>query len=301
MALGLLVACERSAQPSTIVIVATPSATPWVLPTQPAATPTPSPTPLPSPTPAGWEAIGDGVQIRHMAAYEGGRGGDVFALRLNPARVDIRLRYDPEQPRDVAEWFAAERPLAALNAAFFDQDFTPVGLWMIDDTTFGRGHYRMQGEFRVTGAGLSIRRINERHLSDGTRIFASLESYPFLLLPGGVINPCLLDPSFRVGRRYRLCANIWDPAERLVVGLDRAGYLMFLLAPYETFSLAGLGEWLYQSDLNLDVALNLDGGSSAGMLVQTGERTWGADSGRKVPGALVVLPKVLGIGDNELP
>ncbi|HEY4689335.1 MAG TPA: phosphodiester glycosidase family protein, partial [Anaerolineae bacterium] len=146
----------------------------------------------------------------------------------------------------------------------------------------------------------SIRRVSERYLTDGTRILASIESYPFLILPRHVLNPCL-QMIYRIERSYRPCSRSREPAERLVVGIDGAGYLMFVLMPSAVFTLDGLGNWLFHSDLNLDSALNLDGGSSAGMLVQAGDQIWGADSGREVPGAILILPKVLGVqsGDSQ--
>ena len=303
LVLFLLAACGRSPRPVEMTIVATPGLAPTPLPTRPGPTPTPSSTPTPSVTPAGWETIGDGVQIHQSVAFDDGRGGYVYALRLDPSRVDIQLRYDPDRPRTVAEWFAAERPLAALNAGFFSRRQTPVGRWVIDDVTFGRGHRRMQGEFLVSGAGVSIRRLSERDLNVGARIIASIESYPLLLLPGGIVNPCLAHATDRVERlfRSRPCVSLTQLAERLIVGIDGAGYVMFLLIPSETFTLRGLADWLKRSDLNLDVALNLDGGSSAGMLVQVGDRMWGQNSGREVPGAIIVRPKVLGINHSESP
>ncbi len=300
LVLFLLAACGRSPQPTAVVIVASSSPIPAFHAPQPTPTRTPSRTPTPSATPAGWETIAEGAQTRRMVGFEGERGGYVFALRLDPARVDVQLRYDPDRPRRVTEWFAAERPLAALNAGFFAHDNTPVGLWVIDDATYGRRHRRMQGEFRVTGAGVSIRHMNERHLSDGTRIVASVESYPLLLLPGGVVNPCVRQAE-RFERSGRPCARSTQPAERLVVGIDGAGYVMFVLIPSDIFTLRGLADWLKNSDLNLDIALNLDGGSSAGMLVQAGDRIWGQDSGRRVPGAIIVFPRILGADTGESP
>jgi hypothetical protein len=88
-------------------------------------------------------------------------------------------------------------------------------------------------------------------------------------------------------------------AERLVVGIDGAGHLVFILFPSQAFTLPGLARWLKHSDFNLDAALNLDGGSSAGLLAQDGDRVWGRDSGRDVPGAIVVLPKVFGLGGES--
>ncbi len=305
MALLFLAACGRSPQP-VVIVVATPSpaTTPLVTPpltSTPAPSATPTPTLTPSATPAGWETVAEGVQTRLMVGSDGGRRGEVLALRLDPARIDVQLRFDPERPRRVATWFANEQPLAALNAGFFDRANKPVGRWVIDDVTFGRGHRRMQGEFRISGAGVSIVLVRERDETDGTRTIASVEAYPFLLLPGGVVNPCLIRSDDPVGRRRRPCASLSQAAARLVVGIDGAGHLLFLLAPAETFTLGGLANWLKQSDLNLDTALNLDGGSSAGMLVQAGGVAWGRDSGRDVPGAFVVRPKVFGLDGGGPP
>jgi uncharacterized protein YigE (DUF2233 family) len=234
-----------------------------------------------------------------MVGTDGGRIGKVDVLRLDPARVDIQLRYDPHQPRKISEWFRAEEPLAALNAGFFDRDNTPVGLWTIDGTTYGRGHHLMQGEFRVSAAGMSIRRVYQRSETDGTRIIASVEAYPILILPGQVVNPCLTQ-IYRIDRLHTQCFRAQSPTERLVVGIDGAGHVLFVLAASKTFTLPGLATWLKNSDLNLDIALNLDGGSSAGMLVQAGG-LWGEDSERQVPGAIIVRSKVLGLDGSEPP
>jgi uncharacterized protein YigE (DUF2233 family) len=250
------------------------------------------------------------VQVRQMIGSEDGRGGVVYALRLDPARVDVRLRYDPDRPHHVAAWFETEQslalrsgelpPIAAINAGFFDRDNIPVGLWVIDGVTHGRGHFLMQGELRVTGAGVSIRRVNERHIVDGTRTIASVEAYPFLIMPGRAGNPCLTSAAPLNPFRER-CFPLPVPAERTAVGIDGAGYVVFLLIPSKTFTLSGMADWLRHSDLNLDVALNLDGGSSSGMWVQTVNGTWGADSGRDVPGVLIIVPKPLGLDDSASP
>lgn len=306
---SLLTACSQPLQP--VVVMVSPGPTPTAsLTPSPTPTLTPTPTPPPTATPAGWETIADGVQTRRAVGFDGGRQGPLFELRLDPARVDVRLRYDPGHPRHVAGWLIAEQslplrtgglqPLAALNAGFFDRDNTPVGLWVIDGVTYGRGHFLMQGEFRVSGAGVSIRRVDQRHISDGTRLLASLESYPLLIMPGGGANPCL-NGAAAAGPFGEPCLLMPAPAERMVVGIDGAGYVVFLLIPSKTFTLIGLADWLRHSDLNLTVALNLDGGSSAGMLVQTDAGAWGVDSQRDVPGALIVVPKVTGLEGSESP
>ena len=274
-----LAACNRSAPP-VVYVVATPTEAPAAT-TTPLATRTPTlrPTPTPSATPAGWESVAEGAQVRRLYATQADRGSYVYALRLDPSRTDIALRYDPDRPRSVSAWLSSEHPIAAVNAGFFTRDYAPAGVWMIDGDSFGLGHELMEAELLVTGAGIYILRLNERYKADRTRTIAAVESYPLLIYD------------------RRIARSIRDSsvAARTVVGLDGGGFVVFVLVPGETLTLQGLAEWLARSDLNLDVALNLDGGSSAGMLVQAGSQVWGADSGRDIPGVLVVYPKILGV------
>jgi uncharacterized protein YigE (DUF2233 family) len=64
--------------------------------------------------------------------------------------------------------------------------------------------------------------------------------------------------------------------------------VVFLVSPRATFSLTDLAMWLAQSDLDLDAALNLDGGTSSGLMARTGIGLWGADSWIGVPAVIVV-------------
>ena len=52
-----------------------------------------------------------------------------------------------------------------------------------------------------------------------------------------------------------------------MIGQDKAGRILFIVTPEGYFTLHQLSLYLTQSDLNLDVALNLDGGGSTGILV----------------------------------
>ena len=51
------------------------------------------------------------------------------------------------------------------------------------------------------------------------------------------------------------------------------------------------GQWLAASDLDLDAALNLDGGTSTGLVLRSGNRTLGTDSWVQVPNVIIVEGK----------
>jgi exopolysaccharide biosynthesis protein len=58
-----------------------------------------------------------------------------------------------------------------------------------------------------------------------------------------------------------------EAARRTVIAQDGDGRILFILAPRGRFTLAQLSQTLAASDLNLDTALNLDGGASTGLIL----------------------------------
>jgi uncharacterized protein YigE (DUF2233 family) len=97
-----------------------------------------------------------------------------------------------------------------------------------------------------------------------------------LVFPGG--EPAAIEDD---GRRAR----------RSVVAIDRAGRLLLLVSPNSDFTLRGLADWLSQSDLDVDRALNLDGGSSTGLYLSDGELQAEIDSFGPLPIVLLVEAK----------
>jgi hypothetical protein len=73
-----------------------------------------------------------------------------------------------------------------------------------------------------------------------------------LVKPGGVLG-------FPVEHEDNL------KARRTVIAQDRNGRILFLVAPRGSFTLHQLSVYLTESDLDLNIAVNLDGGPSTGI------------------------------------
>jgi uncharacterized protein YigE (DUF2233 family) len=80
-------------------------------------------------------------------------------------------------------------------------------------------------------------------------------------------------------------------ARRSAVAIDRAGRLLLLVSPASDFTLRGLADWLSQSDLDVDRALNLDGGSSTGLYLNDGTLHEAIDAFGPLPIVLLVEAK----------
>ena len=74
-----------------------------------------------------------------------------------------------------------------------------------------------------------------------------------------------------------------------MIGQDKQGHILFVVAPQGFFTLHQLSVYLTGSDLNLDIAVNLDGGGSTGILVTNPSEIIPSD--RPLPFVILVYPR----------
>ncbi len=238
MGLGCLVACLPA-----------PRLTPPIV--LPAATPSPPALVAPTATPptSGWDELFPGFEWREMRILmEDGFEERLSVFRMAPAHNRFRVLYSPAQPEYVSAWDSAAR--LVFNAGFFDENNVALGLLVMDGQTFGQSYSGLGGMFQVTGDGTPrVRSLVAEPYQPGEALEQAVQGFPMLLRPDGT--------------RY---SDTGDArARRTVIAQDAAGNILLIIAPHETFTLAELASWLASNpDLNLTVALNLDGGGSTG-------------------------------------
>lgn len=242
------------------------------------------PTLAAAPTPApdadtGWQLGGSGVAVRHLRAEETPDGPPIalVIVRLDPAAIRLHVGYTPDQPRSIQRWFADERPLLALNGGYFSASYRSTALVVSDGVASGASYEGFGGMLAVSGDGaISLRALRDQPYDPGEPIRQALQSAPMLVMPGGA--PAAIEDD---GQRAR----------RSAVGIDRAGRLLLIVSPTAGFTLRGFAGWLSRSDLDVDRALNLDGGSSTGLYLKSGALDERIDSLGPLPLTLLVDPR----------
>jgi uncharacterized protein YigE (DUF2233 family) len=244
-----------------------------LLPTLAATNPTAA-APAPAPD-TGWLPGRAGVELRRMQASLPDRPAvPLVVLRLDPAQVRLRVAYAPDQPRGLRSWFEQRRPLAAINGGFFTQEYHATALLISDGMASGESYLGFGGMLASAPDGaVSLRALRDQPYDPSEPLDQALQSFPMLVFPGG--EPAALEDD---GRRAR----------RSVVAIDRAGRLLLLISPTSDFSLRALAEWLSRSDLDVERALNLDGGSSTGLYLSDGALQEATDSFGPLPIVLLV-------------
>lgn len=245
------------------------------------ATPTPStpttivPTLMPTPTPdastsSGWRTLRTGIAFRQLEAP----GLPVQVVRIDPAHVRFVVGYDPTAPVTLSAWVARYGAVAAINGGFFDQQGEPVALLISNQQVFGYSYVDQGGMFAIDEQGKPHLWSLADQPYDGTPFVQAIQGWPLLVRTNG--EAAYTDDD---GQRAR----------RSAIALDRNGYVLLIVAPGATFSLAEWSQFLATADLDIEIAVNLDGGSSSSLIAQSDQGGVRVDSFTPLPFALLIL------------
>ena len=271
-----------------------PSPTPTA-PPSPTILPTPSPWPTPTPEPpdTGWQLLGPGVELRQIrieasplptpsvtstAGSPEARAAERLAIvRLDPTRVHFRVHYDPQTPRHISTWATHLRqPALIINGGYFTPENQTTGLLISDGQAWGSVYGDFAGLFAVTAdEHVSVRWLRDWPYDPGEPLTQAVMSFPVLVKPGGVMG-------------FPADADDGTPARRTVVAQDNRGQVLFIAAPRGILSLHQMAVFLTESDLEIDIALNLDGGFSTGLWLEAGDASIKVDSHVPVPSIISV-------------
>ncbi len=251
----MVVACQLPPRvPPTIIqsVTTLAAATPRAGP--PLATSMPRPTPIPPDT--GWETLHPGLERRVINRFDalGFQENHLYLLRLDPAHYRFDLVYAPGRPQTLEAWQAQTGALIVLNGGFFTPEYRATGLTIVDGVAHGATYQNCCGMLMLRDGFPELRSLVNQPYDSQEPLEEALQSFPVLVQPGGTAG--LSEPG---GQRAR----------RTVVAQDRAGRIILLAAGWGQFTLEELSRFLVQSDLEIEIALNLDGGASTGLLLAT--------------------------------
>jgi uncharacterized protein YigE (DUF2233 family) len=224
-----------------------------------------APTPVVSASPTsntgsevGWSLLQPGLE-RRVISIHNNQNQQVESLHIwrldqNYFRMDVAYN---ETPRSLENWQIETKALLVMNAGYYsieNKSYFPVGLTIIDGKAFGQSFIGYGGMLAINATGAELRWLVQKPYNPFEALKAALQSFPILVKPGGELG-------FGADRENNVSAR------RTVIGQDRDGRILFMVAPQGYFTLHQLSVYLTKSDLNLDIAVNLDGGGSTGILL----------------------------------
>ena len=264
---------ETTTEQPTAVRTST-AAQPIAAPVKPTTTPLPTPTSEPEDT--GWVPTAGGLEVRsrNVVLEEGIER--ITVVRMQPDAVRLHITYRPGEAQYLSAWAKQSKPLVVVNGGYFTSDLVATALVVSGGEASGTSYGQFAGMLYASGDGVPrLRWLQTAPYSSDENLSAAVQSFPVLVKPGGVMG-------------FPAEADDGRTARRTVAAQDRSGRMLFLVAPRGFFGLHALAVWLVESDLDIDIALNLDGGPSSGLWVP-GVAT--IDSQLPVPAAVFILSR----------
>jgi hypothetical protein len=227
-----------------------------------------------------WSLLRPGLERRVIPIYNGQNQhvDSVYIWRLDQKyfRLDVAFA---ARPRSLDTWQRETNALLVINGGYYSIEnelYFPDGLTIVNREASGRSFNR-GGMLAITEAGAELRWLEAKPYNSNEPLQAALQSFPILVEPGGKLG-------FGPERESHASAR------RTVIGQDKDGRILFMVSPQGYFTLHQLSVYLTESDLNLDIAVNLDGGGSTGILVEANPREI-IPPARLLPFVILVYPR----------
>ncbi|MEO8354440.1 MAG: phosphodiester glycosidase family protein [Chloroflexota bacterium] len=223
------------------------------------------PTPVPSPSGTAetlpdtdWSLLQPGLERRVIQIFDDQNqhveSVHIWRLDQNYFRLDVA--YD-ETPKSLQTWQKETSATLVVNGGYYSVEnelYFPNGLTIVNGEAFGSSFRGYGGMLAIDRSRAEIRWLVQKPYNSDEALQAALQSFPILVQPGGKLG-------FGAERENNVSAR------RTAIGQDTDGRIVFIVAPQGRFTLHQFSAYLTESDLNLDIAINLDGGGSTGVLV----------------------------------
>ena len=206
----------------------------------------------------GWSLLEPGLERRLIRIYDEQNQPveSIYIWRLDQKYFRMDVAFD-ERPKTLETWQKETNAALVLNGGYFsieNERYFPNGLTIFKGETFGKSFDGFGGMLAINKYRAELRWLVEKPYDSYEPLQAALQSFPMLVKPGGELG-------FGAEREDNARAR------RTAIGQDKNGRILFIVAPQGYFTLHQLSVYLTESDLNLDIAVNLDGGGSTGILV----------------------------------
>lgn len=208
-----------------------------------------------------WQTIGKGLSFTRIEVVEKKNVAESLAVvRIDPNLNSFRLFHGT--PKRIGEWREQTGASIIFNGSYFTGQGQPCALVLIDGKPVGPlKNPAMRGMFVAEPKGVSPD-LPRATILDLTAAPVDIAKLPWN--QGLMSFPLLLDSRGRIRVKHSDLQ-----AQRTVICTDRRGNILICHTAGDYFTLYDLAKFLKSSALEIDVALNLDGGSKAQLLIST--------------------------------
>lgn len=198
-----------------------------------------------------WIEVEKNIFRKKISVVKKDQRYNLLSYKFNPETVVMKL-FQSDKAMRIDEWRDITQSHFIFNGGYFDEQNQPTGYYIINGNVINSHQYSTDKSgllFIDSGRPQVIDTSSAEIAAPGEQI-SLLQSFPLLIKKGG--TPGIAEDSNLLARRT-------------VVGMDKDNNFLLIIVDQTPISLYTLMNVLLESDLNFDVALNLDGGPSTAL------------------------------------
>ena len=226
-----------------------------------------------------WQKVGQGLEMKQ---FNVGEQNLVSVVRVDSEKAKWAIGQDVNNPQMVSSWQEKLNADLVINGGYFDETNNSTGLLVVNKRQFGNlttnGRNGYTGMLLIKDGKPELRYLPQNNFSEKEKIDFGLQTFPTLINQG----------------KNLIAQDSGKTARRTVLAQDKNGQIYIVISEF-FISLFQLSDWLVNSELKPQIAINLDGGPSTGLIIKTKETYYKAES---APVPNVIYLKAVGNGQQ---
>lgn len=221
------------------------------------------------PKPATWQSLSPGIEWRKIQIKDAGflhSDVEVVVLRFEPDRLHV----ETGKAQTAKEWRESTKSVAAVNGGFFDENNHSLGLRQSAGKELSHLRHANWGVFYVQDGKAHIVHTRDFKNVNQATVTEAIQCGPRLVVDGHPTD--LKDQSGR----------------RTGIGITADGKVLIAVCDSELSLRRWAKFWAAKDGLHCQQALNLDGGGSTQLAIQSGKTSVDVAGVWPVPDAVVV-------------
>jgi uncharacterized protein YigE (DUF2233 family) len=208
-----------------------------------------------------WQDIGKGLNFTRLEVLDKQTPVECLeVVRIDPNLNSFRVFHG--SPQRISKWQENTHAVVIFNGSYFTSQGQPCGALLMDGVVCGPlKNSAMRGMFVAEPRGVSPD-LPRATILDLTATPVEVKKLPWS--QGLMSFPLLLDSKGAIRVK-----NSELQSQRTVICTDRKGNILVCHTAGDYFTLYELAKFLKTTPLDIDTALNLDGGSKAQLLINT--------------------------------
>ena len=199
-----------------------------------------------------WTEPAPGFEATELPVFDQRREVErIHLTRINPAKFKFEVHTAPDAARDTGDWLKVTGAVMIVNGSYFDREGKPATPVVSRGRALGPARYGTKhGAFVVLPSGPAVLDLKHTRWQQAFRgATEAMVSFPMLVGEDGRSRAQNSNPALTANRSF--------------IGQDSAGHIIIGTTQAAFFSLDRFADFLADAGLDLQTALNLDGGPPA--------------------------------------